>query len=753
MNQILQLKGKFHQRKNTNTFGPINLPKNSKVTIAHVKKLRLQLQSLEKFWLDNSRIGGALVTVHYKRIVPKSSRLQILLGEKGAQPNQSIRGAKFEIGKDDNGVPIKKHVFTYFVSMKALQKSIQSLKDCEQVLTKYYGGEITEKDTEQINKGKYDDSLMKKSVFLKVITDVNYVEEFALDRAKKKVDELSIVTLYKTGIDTKELLKQLGLDPLRITMIDDTTLRLDRREIDILYNNVDYLIAMQVSDFSKIVLDNLEEENIQKEKDEEIMAIPNPTNQPVVGVIDTHFNNQVYFHEWVDYKNCLSSDIELTEEDFKHGTAVSSIIVDGPALNPKLEDHCGRFQVRHFGVATAKRFSSFLVLKLIRDIVSRNRDIKVWNLSLGSEMEIDLNFISPEAAELDRIQSDYDVIFVVAGTNRTKQNINSIRIGAPADSLNSLVVNAVDFHGKPTSYTRKGPVLSFFYKPDICYYGGDKDEKMTAYVPFTKIGVYGTSFAAPWITRKLAYLIHVVGLSREIAKALIIDSAAGWNPRSVEKYTMGYGIVPIEIDDILQSKDDEIRFIMSGTIGEYETYTYNIPVPQKMGSYPFFAKATLAYFPHCDRNQGVDYTSTEVDIHFGRIMEREGKATIKAIDNNKQADEGLQNIQEEVARKLYRKWDNIKHIAEAVKKGARPRKAYENGVWGLSIKTKERLAPKVGRGMSFGVVITLKEMHGENRIDDFIKLCMVRGWLVNKIDIQNQIDIYNKAEEEIEFTQ
>jgi len=42
----------------------------------------------------------------------------------------------------------------------------------------------------------------------------------------------------------------------------------------------------------------------------------------------------------------------------------------------------------------------------------------VWNLSLGSAMEIDPNFISPEAAELDRIQCEYDVIFVVAGTNK-----------------------------------------------------------------------------------------------------------------------------------------------------------------------------------------------------------------------------------------------------------------------------------------------------------------------------------------------
>ena len=100
---------------------------------------------------------------------------------------------------------------------------------------------------------------------------------------------------------------------------------------------------------------------------------------------------------------------------------------------------------------------------MIRNIVASNRDIKVWNLSLGSKLEIKPNFISPEAAELDRIQSEYDAIFVVAGTNipdgETKREM---RIGSPADSLNSLVVNAVDFRGKPASYTRVGPVLSFF---------------------------------------------------------------------------------------------------------------------------------------------------------------------------------------------------------------------------------------------------------------------------------------------------
>ena len=53
--------------------------------------------------------------------------------------------------------------------------------------------------------------------------------------------------------------------------------------------------------------------------------------------------------------------------------------------------------------------------------------------------------------------------------------------------------------------------------------------------------------------------------------------------------------------------------------------------------------------------------------------------------------------------------------------------------------------------MRFGVVVTLKEMNGVNRIDDFIKMCMMRGWMVNQLDVHTQLDIYQKAEEEITF--
>lgn len=180
--------------------------------------------------------------------------------------------------------------------------------------------------------------------------------------------------------------------------------------------------------------------------------------------------------------------------------------------------------------------------------------------------------------------------------------------------------------------------------------------------------VSGTSFAAPWIARKLAYLIEVLDLPRELAKALIIDSAAGWNDNVYSSQLIGYGIVPVNIEDIVKTPDDEIKFMINGISEKFDTYNYNIPIPEDKGKQPFVSKATLCYFPDCSRNQGVDYTNTEMDIHFGRLVRnKSGKETINSINDNKQSDEGTLLLYEGMARKLYRKWDNIKHIRENIK--------------------------------------------------------------------------------------
>ena len=757
MNNILQLKGRFEQRPNTTKPGPAVLPKGKSVSSAHIRTLQGQLEGILKHWSEHKEIAGALVSVHYKHVVAKSNRLRILLAESSRSPVESIRGAKFVWETDEDGEEIQKHVFTHYISLKALEKAITLLKNTADVIDSGYEGEITSKDTERIAAVKEFPfhEIIAKSSLLRVVLDCHYVESFNIDRVDESITEESIITIYRTSIETKALLRKFGINIYDDRIIDETTLRLNRDEIQILLNKASYLIAMNVTDLAQLTKDDI----LQGEEDDDYfpeLPIPHPQNEPVVGVIDTQFNTDVYFSEWVEYHNMLDPNIPLRDEDYHHGTEVTSIIVDGPKGNPDIDDGCGRFRVRHFGVATSGSFSSFAVLRSIRSIVASNRDIKVWNLCHGSTKEISPSFISPEAAELDRIQSEYDVLFVVAGTNRpdgeTKPNM---KIGAPADSLNSLVVNSVAFNKKPASYGRVGPVLSFFHKPDISYYGGDGP------MFFDRIAVCrdthgafyasGTSLAAPWITRKMAYLIHVMGLSREVAKALIIDAAAGWDRKDDPSNSIGYGVVPIHISDIIHSEDEEIRFILSGTADEYETYTYNLPVPVINNAHPFYARATLVYFPHCDRNQGVDYTSTEMDIHFGRLNTTKAKPVIMSINDNVQAEEGLRVIYEENARKQYRKWDNVKHISDVIKSRAVARKAYDAGLWGLSIKTKERMQPRGKKSLPFGVVVTLKEMNGVNRIEDFKKLCMARGWLVTKLDVQNRIDIYLRAEEEVEF--
>ena len=736
MNSILQLKGQFEQQNGKNGGGKRNLPAGRHVESKHVFELINDLKSLQAYWEKHSLIKGALISAYYTSVVAKSNRIRALLCTGSSDPNDSIRGAKFA-GDSDH----IQHVFTYYVKFDVISNTIDRLTIVGEIIGQEYGGKIRYSDIEALNKGKkkykYQTRLAKTN-FVNAVVDTFYVQKFSVDFAEVDEDGEAIVTLYKTDVKTEEIFRAIGIDYLNAKQIDETTVLLRPDEIARLKENAPYLIAMKVRDLREVPAE------VSVVSNSGVVQIPVPEQEPVIGVIDTPFYENVYFKDWVTYESMLDENIKLDHEDYIHGTEVTSIIVDGPTINPALDDGCGRFRVKHFGVAKRGRFSSYSILRAIRKAVSQNRDIKVWNLSLGSTLPIKPNFISPEAAELDKIQSEFDVIFVIAGTNGDP---DKKRIAA--DSLNSLVVNSVTLEGTPASYHRVGPVLSFFHKPDISYYGGDMGQPMHVCAPTGENFVQGTSFSAPWISRKMAYLICTLGFSREVA--LIIDAAAGWNRKDDVSCSIGYGIVPQRIENIVKTPDDEIRFVMMGTTDAYETYTYRIPVPIYNDKQPFYARATLCYFPKCVRDQGVDYTTTEMDIHFGRVKEKDGKAIIASINSNSQGDDGGCHLHEPEARQLYRKWDNVKLISEELKHRVVPRKVYGAGMWGLSIKTKERLKEKNGRGLSFGVVVTLKEMYGKNCIDDFIKLCMLRGWVVNKIDVENRIDIYNKAEGEIEF--
>ncbi|AOA04172.1 S8 family peptidase [Carnobacterium maltaromaticum] len=743
-NNVLELKGKrFFQATRPGKGGGASMNGKKIVTSEKLVRLKEKIMQIKDFWIKEEKpFDGVLISVHYNKIVAKSNRISGLF--KGKDSNCAVVGAKFNESID-------KHIITYFVSIEDLEKSIKSLYNANNVLVSAFDGSISKdvfEDDEKLKSVLFSDFKISKSLFKQIIADVSYIDDFEIEIAPKQYKQ-SIITLFNTETDTKKLLEELGIDILSTRILDNQTVFLDEQQLDILFEKAPYLVSMATEDMS-----DLSPADFIQDYKENVFSIPDPEIEPTIGVIDTLFDDRVYFSKWVDYHDMVSPHISKSPDDYKHGTAVTSIIVDGSRLNPWLDDGCGRFKVRHFGVATGSKFSSFTITKQIKEIVASNKDIKVWNISLGSNQEINNNFISAEASILDQIQYQNDVIFVVAGTNKPNDEIE--RIGSPADSINSMVVNAVAMNGLSTKYARKGIALSFFAKPDVSYYGGSTEKYIRVCEPLGEANVAGTSFAAPWIARKLSYLIDILGLNREVAKAMIVDAARGWTdkPSADQIALYGHGVVPIKVADIINTKEDEIKFLVSDVSEKWNTYNYSFPIPLQDDKYPYIARVTMCYFPICDRAQGVDYTNTELNIKFGRIKD-DGKMNVINGDTQLQEEELVTEksyLLEGEARLNFRKWDNVKYISEKSKSKMQSKKAYKkNKNWGMEIKTNNRLNPKDGFGIRFGVVVTLKEINGVNRIDEFIKNCNLNGWLVNKIDIQTRIDIHEKVNEEVTF--
>lgn len=751
-NNLYSLKGKWHYKQGEAQGNP-NIPTNGTISLAKLIQLKISLNTTLDYWNKQNVNIHFLITAYYKMIIAKSHRMKNIIKD----ADKYIVGAKFL--NNDNGRSI--HAITYCIDKKQLLDSLQHLELAINLWQSKFNqySEFNYELIENISNKKYENLFkngkISRTAFVKDIVDAYYLDHFGVElNTKEFITEPSLISLYDIHVDPLKFFEELNIKIPKQRKLNDNTIYVYPEEYKKIQSNAPYLISMAVNNQFEMgyspskIYDSLD------------LNIPEPKSEPIIGVIDTPFNKKAYFSKWVEDNSLIDKNIEIFEEDYFHGTAVSSIIVDGPRLNPNLNDGCGRFRVRHFGVALKNGSNSFTIVKAIQNIVIQNRDIKVWNLSLGSIYEINDNFISPEAAVLDKIQFENDVIFVISGTNKNPNNKSLTKIGAPADSINSLVVNAANFAKKPTNYSREGNVLSFFNKPDISYYGGEKfDEIYVCGANNIKYGVCGTSFAAPWIARKMAYLIHIMGIPREVAKALLIHCSTNWNKNNFASKMIGYGVVPININDIVYCPTDEIRFFLYGNTEMFETYNYNIPLPIVNNKQPFIAKTTLCYFPNCSRSNGVDYTNIEMDIHFGRILiNKNGKPNVKTIDNNIQSEEETKSLYESDARTLYRKWDNIKHVSEVLTTNNGQKKKAKKvmtdyGLWGLNIKTKQRnlFSNTDERQLNFGIVISFKEIYGKNRIEQFLQQAHSIGWIINKIDVDQKINIYEKVEEDLKL--
>ena len=237
MNDVLLLKGKFTQKPNTSRPGDPKLLANTIVDVEHIQTLLTNLKSLERYWLTESIVPGALIDVVYKTIIAKSRRISQTFSSKQGTANSTIVGAKYSTEEDKQN-----HVITDYMDLNTLHKTINEYQIVIDILHSDYNGHISDSDINNLNQTKkFNHTEISRLSFEKIIADVSSVERFDFPQNDIMVKQNSIISLYNTGQDTIKLLRKLGITINSARMLDNTTLFLRPDELLILQQKAPFL--------------------------------------------------------------------------------------------------------------------------------------------------------------------------------------------------------------------------------------------------------------------------------------------------------------------------------------------------------------------------------------------------------------------------------------------------------------------------------------------------------------------------------
>lgn len=382
---------------------------------------------------------------------------------------------------------------------------------------------------------------------------------------------------------------------------------------------------------------------------------------PTVGILDSGIKDIPHLKPWI--LKSKFSKVPAGRMDPMHGTFVAGIVLYGDELENKDyvgHDGCYLFDATVFPDLTKESIEEFELVENIREAIEKNKDIKIWNLSLGTNVEADHNEFSYFGKALDQIQERNNVVICKSAGNCRNFIAGKpvSRIAKSADSVRSLVVGSLAHdksvhdaaeieHPSPFSRIGKGP--AHINKPELTHAGGNagvhpKTGKLvtTGVKSFTETGHVaaniGTSFSTPRVTSILA------GLSARIkdefdpllVKALSIHSAkypSILNLPPAEKIkALGFG-VPSNIENILYNSPNEITLILQDTLvkGNWIEIS-DFPFPQEMvdenGYYYGEVIVTLVSSPILSDTQGGEYCQSNLEVRLGTydtLKPRKGK--------------------------------------------------------------------------------------------------------------------------------
>ena len=385
-------------------------------------------------------------------------------------------------------------------------------------------------------------------------------------------------------------------------------------------------------------------------EDFELQTFDPQQKYPLVGLLDSGVNLNPLTEGWVTKGNgCTYSDYEL---DTSHGTYIATLLIHGDNLQNTDDSSIKGCKIVDVPVLPKGGTDETRLIRNIKMAIEKNRDVRVWNLSLSLDGEVSDSEFSIFAAALDQIQHDNQVVICKSAGNDpsfiSKESAGALSIGA--ESIRAITVGSLNRESDKYNYTiknhsalysRQGPAPASIVKPDVTHFGGDffaTKSNPTSLADFEQVsdtastdGIHlthmvGTSFSAPKVAKNLAELDLLTANKYSLLtlKALEVHSANYLETPALDSQirlnTLGYG-KPINSSKIIFSSSYASTLILQGTLQKSRHIDImDFPYPKaliKNGHYDGRIKVTLVYDPILVQNQGSEYCQSNLEVKFG----------------------------------------------------------------------------------------------------------------------------------------
>ncbi len=537
----------------------------------------------------------------------------------------------------------------------------------------------------------------------------------------------------------------------------------------------------------------------------ELMAAPDPFNAkvdlakpiegvdyPILGVLDSGVENSEYLSSW-----CLQEDnvagLEACDINRLHGTMVTSVAVYGDVLEKKNCTGCGPLKFVSCIVNTEQRgirISEDELVMYIRDAVQRYPEIKVWNLSQGSKIEVSDTMFSDFAIALDDIQKKYNILICKSAGNSS----NLGRITSGAESMLALTVGSICNKGSApgdleedshSPFSRIGYGPEGLIKPEVVQYGGNKCTGVNVLTGADiQYKAFGTSFSTPRISSLAAHLVHRLNLKFDptLIKALIIHNAhypsiIGKNVKSYDKM-YGFGL-PTTINDMLNNDEDEFTMVWQPDFNNGTDFqVIDFPFPESLidenGHFYGVVTVTVVTDPILKGGEGNEYCQTDIDVKIGPVKGVShyvlgAVGTPKTYKNEERIDTIYNILTEDKYSKRQpemmnernlimknHKWQPVKkyQVDLSTMTTGKKNKMKDCRTWGMTMRALTRDAASVElledgvlNPVRATIIVTIKDTKHKGRVySEGIRLLNAHNFVHSNISVRNDIHVLENEE-------